>query len=344
MVSVPEAPLSVERLCVEFETATGPAAAVSDVSFRLHPGEITGLVGESGSGKTVTGLALLGLLPSRQASVTGSVMLSQTQLVGAAERELRNIRGTGIAMIFQDALTALDPVFTIGTQITETIRAHENTSRRAARERAVELLDQVGIPRPRERMGHYPHQLSGGMRQRVMIAIALACRPQVIVADEPTTALDLTIQAQILELLRDLCRATDAAVLLVTHDLGVVAESCDRVLVMYAGEIVESAGVDDLLSLPRHPYTAGLLGAIPRAGRKTGRMNSIRGRVPALGEMPAGCRFADRCDYVTAQCRSDHPPLLADPSGRQVRCLRAGELLLPGATASNPGATRVAAP
>jgi peptide/nickel transport system ATP-binding protein len=323
--------LEVTDLSIYFQTPGGEVCAVRELSFAMMPCEIVGLVGESGSGKTVTGLALLGLLPARTARVTGHVRLSGRELVGASDRTLSGIRGSEISMIFQDPLAALDPVFTIERQIVETIRAHRKVSKAAARRRALALLDDVGIPHAAERLRSYPHELSGGMRQRVMAAIALAGEPRLLVADEPTTALDVTIQAQILDLLRDLSAAHDMAILLISHDLGVVAEACSRVMTMYAGQLVEQSPVDDALDKPLHPYTSGLMQAIPRAGESRTRLRSIPGRVPALDEMPPGCRFAPRCDHRQDRCVSAPPPLRALAPARQVRCVRADELHLPGA-------------
>lgn len=322
--------LEVRDLTVRFETQAGPVTAVQDVSFRIDRNEIVGLVGESGSGKSVTGMAIMGLLPRRAAAVTGSALLDGQELVGADHRTLQKLRGNRISMVFQDALTALDPVFTIERQLVETIRAHLGESKVDARKRAVKLLDDVGIPRAAERLSDYPHQLSGGMRQRVMIAIALACNPALVIADEPTTALDVTIQAQILDLLRDLGAEHGTSVLFVSHDLGVISELCSRVMTMYAGELIETGEIDGVLERPQHPYTSGLLQAIPRSG-ETGRLRSIPGRVPALDQLPTGCRFAPRCVHAVEQCHATHPVLDEAGSGRTVRCPRAAELNLPGA-------------
>ena len=334
--------LEVTGLNIYFQTGDGEVCAVHDLSFTLMPGETVGLVGESGSGKTVTGLALLGLLPARQARVTGHVRLGNRELVGASDAQLSRIRGSEISMIFQDPLAALDPVFTIERQIVETIRAHRKVSRSVARERALTLLNDVGIPHAAERLGSYPHELSGGMRQRVMAAIALACEPRLLIADEPTTALDVTIQAQILDLLREQSRARDMAILLISHDLGVVAESCSRVMTMYAGELVEHSPADDALEKPLHPYTSGLMQAIPRPHASRARLQSIPGRVPALDEMPSGCRFAPRCDHSEERCVSAAPALRSVQPGRLVRCVRAEELRLPGAAEVVAGALGLA--
>ncbi len=320
--------LRVQGLCVDFPVGDSYARAVSDSSFELQPGEIVGLVGESGSGKTVTGLSIMGLLPSAETS--GSVKIAGKEVQGLSPKEWAPIRGREIAMVFQDSLTALDPVFTIGSQLVETIRAHTKLSKSEARDRSIRLLADVGIPEPEARFKDYPHQLSGGMRQRVMIAVALADNPSVVIADEPTTALDVTLQAQILDLLRRLSREYNSAMLFITHDLGVVAELCSRVITMYAGEIVEVADVDDTLTTPKHPYTSGLIGAIPRADQANERMTSIPGRVPGLDEMPEGCRFAPRCEFAQDVCIAEHPQLEAF-EGRLARCHFARELDLPGA-------------
>ena len=329
--------LRVQGLCVDFPAGDSHVRAVSGSSFELQPGEIVGLVGESGSGKSVTGLSIMGLLPTAETS--GSVQIAGREVQGLSLKEWAPIRGREIAMVFQDSLTALDPVFTIGSQIVETIRAHTELSKREARERAIKLLADVGIPEPEVRFKDYPHQLSGGMRQRVMIAVALAVDPSVVIADEPTTALDVTLQAQILDLLRRLSREFNSALLFITHDLGVVAELCSRVITMYAGEIVEVADVDDTLTTPKHPYTSGLIGAIPRSNQGSERLVSIPGRVPGLDEMPQGCRFAPRCTFARDICIEKHPEL-QDLDGRLARCHFARELDLPGALAEADRSSR----
>jgi peptide/nickel transport system ATP-binding protein len=322
--------LDVNRLNVYFRTPSGEVRAIQDLAFRLWPGEIAGLVGESGSGKSVTGLALIGLLPERSSRVTGEALFNGRDLISAKQAELSAIRGNDIGIIFQDPLTALDPVFTIERQVVEIVRAHEKISRVDARKRALKLLDDVGLPRAAERLKAYPHELSGGMQQRVMIAIALACNPQLLIADEPTTALDVTIQAQILDLLRSLSRERGTTVLLISHDLGVIAEVCSRVMTMYAGEVIEQCSVDDALDSPLHPYTSGLMEALPRPGAGRRRLRSIPGRVPSLDDMPEGCHFAPRCRYTQDRCAAEHPALrLVEPT-RAVRCVRAEELHLPG--------------
>ncbi|MFI6236955.1 ABC transporter ATP-binding protein [Micromonospora sp. NPDC050784] len=302
--------LEIRDLSVSFPTETGTVSAVDGVSLDLAAGEIVGMVGESGCGKSVTAMSIAGLLPG-SARVTGSVRLDGTQLVGARESALRRVRGREIAYIFQEPMTSLNPVLTVGRQIGEVLQVHERMSRRAARARAVELLTLVGIPSAAQRVDGYPHQLSGGMRQRVMIAMAVACGPKVLVADEPTTALDVTVQAGILQVLRDLRDRLGTSVLIITHDLGVIADIADRVVVMYAGRVVERAPVDDLFAHPRHRYTAGLLSASPQPGRHAGtdRLTEIPGLVPVLASQPDACTFADRCPAADEQCRAVAPPL-----------------------------------
>ncbi|MEU1745780.1 ABC transporter ATP-binding protein [Micromonospora arida] len=302
--------LEIRDLSVSFPTETGTVSAVDAVSLDLAAGEIVGMVGESGCGKSVTAMSIAGLLPG-SARVTGSVRLDGTQLVGARESDLRRVRGREIAYIFQEPMTSLNPVLTVGRQIGEVLQVHERMSRRAARARAVELLTLVGIPSAAQRVDNYPHQLSGGMRQRVMIAMAVACGPKVLVADEPTTALDVTVQAGILQVLRDLRDRLGTSVLIITHDLGVIADIADRVVVMYAGRVVERAPVDDLFAHPRHRYTAGLLSASPQPGRHAGtdRLTEIPGLVPVLASQPDACTFADRCPAADEQCRTAAPPL-----------------------------------
>ena len=298
--------LEVDDLQVDFPTDDGLVRAVRGVSYRLGRGEVLGIVGESGSGKSVTSLAVMGLLPG-SARVSGSVRFRGTELLGASDRELSRVRGRQISMIFQDPMTALNPVYPIGQQIAEAIRVHQDVRRGAAVEQAVELLDLVRIPNPRERAASYPHELSGGMRQRVVIAIAMANRPDVIVADEPTTALDVTVQAQILEALETAKQETGAALILITHDLGVIAGQADRVLVMYAGKLVEAGTVEDIFYAPRMPYTLGLLGSLPRLDVRTERLNPISGSPPSAVAMPAGCPFTPRCPLAQDVCESEEP-------------------------------------
>jgi peptide/nickel transport system ATP-binding protein len=314
--------LRARDLSVDFRTEDGHVCAVDGVSFEARAGELFAVVGESGCGKSVMAMALSGLLPGN-ATVTGSVTLSGRELVGASDSELRKVRGSRIAYVFQEPMTSLNPVFTIGRQITEVLQVHEGMDRRRAMERAAELLDMVGIANPRERLRQYPHQLSGGLRQRVMIAIAVAGNPQVLVADEPTTALDVTVQAGILDVLRDLRDRLGAAVVLITHDLGVVADIADRVLVMYAGRVVERGEVHELFARPRHHYTAGLLGAVPTArsdGREQ-RLREIPGLVPVLERSEDCCTFAERCPAADDLCRTQRPPLARAPeSSHEVAC------------------------
>jgi len=295
--------LDVRGLEVGFATEEGTVKAVDGVTFQLQRGEVLAVVGESGSGKSVTALTLLGLSRSPNAYFSGSAWYGDVDLVSASDEQLRRIRGAEIAMIFQDPLTSLNPVMKIGAQIAEQIQAHEEVTKTAARERSIELLERVGIPRARERIDSYPFEFSGGMRQRVMIALALSCDPSILIADEPTTALDVTIQAQILDRIRDLREQTNAAVILVTHDLGVVAEIADRVAVMYAGRIVEQGTLDEIFYDPQHPYTWGLLGSITRVDRdRPGRLPAIAGLPPSLADRPDGCHFRPRCPHEFDAC------------------------------------------
>ncbi len=305
------------------ERGSGTARAVDGVSFDLHPGETLGIVGESGCGKTVTSLSILRLIPEPPGHIRpGSVIeFEGKNLLALAPRELRAVRGNEIAMIFQEPMTSLNPVFTVGDQIGEAAIIHQGLSRKAARARAIEMLALVGIPDPAERVDHYPHQLSGGMRQRVMIAMALVCHPKVLIADEPTTALDVTIQAQILELLSRLQDELGMAVLLITHDLGIVAGHADRVVVMYAGQVVETAATTDLFDRPLHPYTEGLMAAVPRIDARAARLKAIPGQVPAATAWPTGCRFHPRCPHAWTKCALEEPPLLDGGSpGHTARC------------------------
>ncbi|HKG38666.1 MAG TPA: ABC transporter ATP-binding protein [Conexibacter sp.] len=314
--------LAVEDLRVAFRTEDGLVQAVDGVSFHVDAGEVLAIVGESGSGKSVTGMTLLGLTRSHNARFEGRAAFGGRDLVGASDDELRRIRGAEIAMVFQDPMTGLNPVQRVGKQIVEQIRAHEDVSKDAALERARGLLERVGIPRPTERLRAYPHELSGGMRQRVMIAMALSCEPRLLIADEPTTALDVTIQAQILEEVRRMREETSAGVILITHDLGVVADVADRVAVMYAGQIVEQGTLDELFYDPQHPYTWGLLGSIARVDRpRPTRLPAIAGTPPSLADPPHGCRFRPRCPHAFAQC-VELPPLeaRAGEAGHLDRC------------------------
>jgi peptide/nickel transport system ATP-binding protein len=313
--------LDVRDLSVRFETDEGTTHAVDRMSFSLAPGEVLGIVGESGCGKSVTSMALLRLLPP-SAQVSGQVIFDGVDLLQTPVAHLRRLRGREISFVFQEPMTSLNPVFSVGRQIAEVLRRHLGLSRREARERAVELLDLVHIPAPRRRVGEYPHQLSGGMRQRVMIAMALACDPKILIADEPTTALDVTIQAGILDLMRELRERLGTAIILITHNLGVVADIADRVVVMYAGRKVEEAPVLDLFRDPQHPYTIGLLGAVPRAG--VARLQEIPGRVPSLADLPQACLFAARCARADALCVAAQPELVEVGEGHTVACIRPG--------------------
>jgi oligopeptide/dipeptide ABC transporter ATP-binding protein len=295
--------LRVDDLKVGFATEDGVVEAVGGVSFELQPGEVLAVVGESGSGKSVTAQTITGLTRAPNAKITGSVSYRGRELIGLDDDQLRDIRGEQIAMVFQDPMSSLNPVYRVGDQISEMIRAHRDVSKREASDRAIELLRSVGIPNPERRVRHYPHEFSGGMRQRVMIAMALALEPEVLIADEPTTALDVTVQAQILRLLDQLNRDRDLAVILITHDLGVVAEVADRVLVMYAGQIVEDATLDEIFYDPQHPYTWGLLGSLMRLDQsRTARLAQIPGQPPSLLAPPSGCRFAPRCPHEFDKC------------------------------------------
>ena len=314
---IPAGPvLSVSDLVVEFPTTDGVVAAVNGVGFELAAGETLAILGESGSGKSVTAQAVMGLIERPGRIVGGTVIFEGRDLLSAPVEERRKVRGSGLAMVFQDPLSALNPVWSVGFQIGELFRVHRGQSRKEARRRAVELLERVRIPAAAQRVGEYPHQFSGGMRQRVMIAMALALDPRVLIADEPTTALDVTVQAQILELLDDLRAETGMGLLLITHDLGVVAETADRVAVMYAGRIVETGPTDSVLSEPRHPYTAGLLASVPRgqSGRES-RLHPIAGAPPSLARIPAGCPFHPRCPLAVEQCRVERPPLRSPAPG-----------------------------
>jgi oligopeptide/dipeptide ABC transporter ATP-binding protein len=293
--------LALRHLDVGFATEDGRVSAVSDVSLSVSEGEIFGLVGESGCGKTTLAMALMGLLPAT-ATVEGSVRFQEVELLGLPAEELRKLRGDRISMIFQDPMTSLDPTFPVGEQVAETITAHRDVDTARARARALELLGDVGIPEPERRFGDAPHRLSGGMRQRVVIATALANEPALVLADEPTTALDVTIQSQVLDLLRDLRTRLQTTIVLITHDLGVVAQICDRVGVMYAGQLVEVAPVSEIFRSPRHPYTQALLAALPTQQQAPGSLRVIPGRVPSLADPPPGCRFATRCPYVMDVC------------------------------------------
>ena len=318
--------LEVRALRTAFETPQGDVYAVDGVSLSVAAGRTLGLVGESGCGKTMTALSVLRLMPPGARIAGGYILFDGRDLVGLPEREMRHVRGNAIAMVFQEPMSSLNPVFSVGDQIGEAVRLHQGLGRRAARQKAIEMLQLVEMPEPERRVDEYPHQLSGGMRQRVMIAMALSCHPRLLIADEPTTALDVTIQAQILDLLAGLQRRLDMAMMLVTHDLGIVAERTDDVAIMYAGRIVEHAPVQALFARPLHPYTRGLLNSIPKVGAaRTRRLEAIPGLVPDLRHLPAGCRFRDRCSYAIDACTHTDPPLHELHPGHAVACVRAGE-------------------
>ncbi|HEY5828138.1 MAG TPA: ABC transporter ATP-binding protein [Hyphomicrobiaceae bacterium] len=316
--------LTVADLRVAFEGERGLLTqAVGGVSFSLMPGHTLGIVGESGCGKSVTALSIMRLLPKSETRVSGSVVFEGRELTTLPERQMQDLRGNRLAMIFQEPMTSLNPSFTVGDQIGEALLRHRGLSAKAARAAAVDMLARVRIPSPKERVDEYPHKLSGGMRQRVMIAMALICAPALLIADEPTTALDVTIQAQILELLAKLRQETGSAIILITHDLGVVAETCDDVAVMYAGEIVEWAPAARIFSAPQHPYTVGLLGSIPLISARRERLATISGSVPNLAGAFAGCRFSGRCPFADERCRSERPPLAEVGTQHVSRCWKA---------------------
>jgi peptide/nickel transport system ATP-binding protein len=303
--------LSVERLRVEFPTRRGLLVAVNDVSFSIAPGEVLGVVGESGAGKSLTGAAIIGLIDPPGRIGAGQVLLDGRRIDNLPAEAMRRVRGREIGAVFQDPLTSLNPLYTIGRQLIETITTHLDMSPRQARQRALDLLAEVGISAPKRRIDHYPHQFSGGMRQRVVIALALAAKPKLIIADEPTTALDVSIQAQIIALLKRLCRDHGTAVMLITHDMGVIAETADRVAVMYAGRIVEVGPVADVIHQPQHPYTRGLMGSIPSIVDERDQLAQIDGAMPRLTAVPAGCPFHPRCAYAFDRCRVERPELMS---------------------------------
>ena len=322
--------LDVQGLTTAFMTGRGEITAIEEVSFSLKEGEILGIVGESGSGKSVTALTIMGLLPQPPARIAaGKVMFQGQDLTKLSAREMQRIRGPGIAMIFQEPMTSLNPVFSIGDQIMETIRAHENLPAAALRKRAIDMLDKVGIPSAARRLDDYPHQMSGGQRQRVMIAIALACNPKLLIADEPTTALDVTIQAQILDLLMDLRDEFRMAIMIITHNMGVIAETADRVLVMYAGRVIEEAPVARVFDHPVHPYTRGLLECVPSITEDRARLIAIPGTLPDPARRPPGCRYSVRCRYAQPSCSEALPPLILEEADHWAACLRVKELAAP---------------
>ena len=302
--------LQVKNLVVEFPSRHGTLRAIDDISFDIAPGEILGVVGESGAGKSLTGAAIIGLLEPPGRIASGQILLEGQRIDNLGFDAMRHIRGRRIGAIFQDPLTSLNPLNTVGAQLTETILAHLPVSRKEAKERAISLLQDTGIPAAAERLDHYPHQFSGGMRQRVVIALALAAEPKLIVADEPTTALDVSIQAQIIMLLKNICKQRGAAVMLITHDMGVIAETCDRVAVLYAGRVAEIGPVHEVINHPAHPYTVGLMGAIPDITQEVERLSQIDGAMPRLNAIPPGCAFNPRCPQVFDKCKADRPNLM----------------------------------
>lgn len=320
--------LNVNNLVTEFDTDEGRVRAVDNISFELYEGETLGIVGESGCGKSVTALSIMRLLPQPMGQIAGGeVLMRGKDLTRLPIKDMEKIRGASIGMVFQEPMTALNPVHTIGRQLAEVLLLHKKISKHDALRESVELLDLVGIPSPDIRIGEFPHQLSGGMRQRVVIAMALACKPALLIADEPTTALDVTIQAQILDLIKQLQTEMGMSVILITHDLGVIAETCQRVVVMYAGKVVEQGTVYQLFDTPRHPYTKGLLNSIPRLdSAPKSRLNVIDGMVPGLLDLPVGCRFENRCPYRIARCSEAHPPIERVEEMHEVSCYRWREI------------------
>ncbi len=325
--------LAVEGLRVEFPTRRGTLVAVHDVSFAIAPGEVLGVVGESGAGKSLTGAAIIGLIDPPGRIAAGEIRLGDRRIDNLPYDAMRRVRGREIGAIFQDPLTSLNPLFTVGRQLVETIRTHLPLSESEGRKRAIELLEEVGIPAAARRIDHYPHQFSGGMRQRVVIALALAAKPRLIVADEPTTALDVSIQAQIIQLIKRLCREHGTAVMLVTHDMGVIAETADRVAVMYAGRIVEIGPVAEVIHRPQHPYTVGLMGSIPSIVDVRERLTQIDGSMPRLTAIPPGCAFHPRCPHAFDRCRQERPELMPAGATRAACWLRVPEPSLAGIAA-----------
>lgn len=318
--------LEVKQLQTHFHTYEGTVRAVNDVSFTVNRGETLAIVGESGSGKSVTSMSILGLIAEPGKVAGGEILLDGVDLLKLSRKEYRQLRGKELSIIFQEPMTSLNPVFTIGYQVDEVMRVHEKLTRKEARQRTIEMLKRVGIANAAKIAASFPHQLSGGMRQRVMIAIALACKPKLLIADEPTTALDVTIQAQILQLIEQLAKEEETGVILITHDLGVVAEMADRVAVMYAGEIVEEAGVFELFDHPQHPYTMGLLASLPKIHASDERLQSIPGSVPNLLKLAGGCPFASRCTYADESCLTNKPQLEETMPNHYVSCLKLGEV------------------
>lgn len=313
--------LEIKNLDVTFKVQSGTVKIIRDFNLSVAKGEAIGIVGESGSGKSVTSLAVMGLLPKPNGRIAnGEIYLNGVEIAGLKENEKRKIRGNKISMIFQEPMTSLNPVYTIGEQLAEPLKQHTSLSKKQIRDKVIEMLNEVGIPRADKIIDEYPHQLSGGMRQRVMISLAMIAEPSLLIADEPTTALDVTIQAQILDLLRRISKQKETAILLITHDLGVVAEICDKVAVMYAGEVVEYSDVRTLFNEPLHPYTQGLIASMPHKNERKGELYSIPGSVPKPTEFPAGCHFSTRCSHATEQCRLSKPPIVSKTENHSVRC------------------------
>ncbi|BBH54600.1 ABC transporter ATP-binding protein [Fluviispira sanaruensis] len=315
--------LKVENLITNFNVSGKNIFAVDDCSFHVNKGKTLGIVGESGCGKSVTSLSIMRLIPSPPGKISsGKIFFEKKNLLQLSEKEMQSIRGNRISMIFQEPMTSLNPVYTIGYQIAEVFILHKGANHKDARDLSIEMLKQVRIPSPEKRFNEYPHQLSGGMRQRIMIAIALACKPALLIADEPTTALDVTIQAQILALMNNLQKENGMSTILITHDLGVVAETCDDVVVMYAGKVVEKSSAKELFTNPKHPYTIGLLNSIPKLGEKKHRLNTIPGIVPSLANLPKGCRFQDRCPLATKECKETEPELKLINPNKYAACFK----------------------
>ncbi|MFB1082907.1 ABC transporter ATP-binding protein [Jeotgalibacillus sp. JSM ZJ347] len=313
--------LDVKGLRVSFFTDEGEVPAVDDIDFYVREGEVLGIVGESGCGKSVTSLSVMGLIPNPPGKIIGGeIKLNGEELTTASKKRMRQIRGNDVAMIFQEPMTSLNPLFTIGNQLMDAMRIHKMGNKQQAKQRSIEMLKLVGLPRAEELMNDYPHQLSGGMRQRVMIAMAMVCNPRLLIADEPTTALDVTIQAQILKLMKDLNEKMNTAIMMITHDLGVVAETCERIVVMYAGKVVETGPAVEIFKDPQHPYTRGLIQSVPDMRYKKQRLYSIPGNVPKPGSIKQGCRFADRCEFAFDRCRQEDPPLYNTAEGHSTRC------------------------
>ena len=312
--------LEIKDLSVEFKNGSGGIKVISDLNLSVGKNETLGIVGESGSGKSVTSLSIMRLHNPKSTVVKGEIDLDGTDLLALSEKEMQQVRGNKIAMIFQEPMTSLNPIHTCGKQIMEPILLHTKATKKEAKEKALKLLELCGIPDPQHRFSEYPHQLSGGMRQRIMIAIALACNPELLIADEPTTALDVTIQAQILQLMKDIKSKTNMSIIMITHDLGIVSDFCDRVAIMYTGEIVESAPVRTLFADPLHPYTKGLINALPRLSKSVKRLEAIEGMVPDADKMLKGCHFNERCKFATERCKKEHPDLQTLEDGRCVRC------------------------